>query len=333
MAFSPGASPQAPFSELPLLRKLEVRARFLSGLRRFFTERKFLELETPVRVSCPGIDPYIDALPAGSDRWLATSPELEMKKTLAFGARQIFQLTRAFRADESGPLHHPEFSLLEWYEAGEDYGRTMDITEKLVLDASDLLTGEGILTAARSWPRPFERISVDDAFAAAARWRPSEEFAAKRFFRDLIEKVEPALASKGAVFLCDYPAELGALARLKEGNPEVCERFELYLDGIEICNGFSELTDAGEQRRRFERDNARRLKEGRDAYPVDEAFLDALQSGPSECSGNALGIDRLLLALTGLRNLEDVTLLSSRPFSNPRTSVLVEKRCSLTPGV
>ena len=319
MAVSPGAPPQAPFSELPLLRKLEVRARFLNGLRRFFTERRFLEIETPVRVSCPGIDPYIDALPAGTDRWLATSPELEMKKALAFGARRIFQITRAFRADESGPLHHPEFSLLEWYEAGEDYGRTMEITEKLVLEAAGLLAEEGIVTAARSWPRPFERISVDDAFAESARWRPSEEFIAERFFRDLMERVEPALASKGAVFLCDYPAEVGALARRKEGRPEVCERFELYLDGIEICNGFSELTDADEQRQRFERDNQRRVREGREAYTVDGEFLDALRSGPAECSGNALGIDRLLLATVGLRDLRDVTLLSSRSFPETRS--------------
>lgn len=321
MTSSPGAPPQRPFSKLPLLRKLEVRARFLEGLRLFFRNQDFLEIETPVRVSCPGIDPYIDALRAGEDRWLATSPELEMKKTLAFGAQRIFQITRAFRADESGPLHHPEFSLLEWYEAGEDYGRTMDVTERLILNAADLLAGEGIVTAARSWPRPFERISVDDAFAAHADWRPSEEFAADRFFRDLIEKVEPALAPKGAVFLYDYPSELGALARHKEGAPEVCERFELYLDGIEVCNGFSELTDADEQQQRFERDNERRLQDGRDPYPVDEAFIDALRSGPARCSGNALGIDRLLLALSGLRNLGDVSLLSARPFSTPPIAV------------
>jgi len=307
-----GASPAAPFSTLTFCRKLEVRSLLLGSLREFFLHRKFVEVETPIRVRSPGIDPYIDALPAGNGFYLATSPELEMKKILALGAGRIFQVTRAFRADEAGPLHNPEFSILEWYEAGEEYSRTMSLTEELVRNAAGTLAAAGIATAARNWPQPFMKISVDEAFEAAAGWLPSLSFDADRFFRDLIEKVDPRLASMGAVFLYDYPAELGALARPKEGLPSQCERFELYLDGIETCNGFGELTDAAEQRRRFDRDNDKRREDGRDPYPMDEEFLAAMERGLPDCSGNALGIDRLLLALTSLRSLQDVTLLSSR---------------------
>ena len=151
---------------------------------------------------------------------------------------------------------------------------------------------------------------MDEAFASNAGWRPSEDYRADPFFRDLIEKVEPALARRGALFLTDYPEPAGALAQRKKDDPLVCERFELYLDGLEICNGFTELTDPAEQRARFERDNESRKLAGRDPYPSDEAGLTALETGLPPCAGNALGVDRLFMALTGQRRLADVTLLA-----------------------
>jgi lysyl-tRNA synthetase class 2 len=279
-------------------------------IRRFFRGRGYVEVETPLRVASPGIDPYIDALPAGEGCYLATSPELEMKKLMTSGLERIFQVTRAFRADESGDLHNPEFSILEWYCAGKDYFDFMDLTEELVRECGETLGEAGVPTPVSAWPRPFARIAVDDAFQSHAGWKPSRSFSPDPFFMDLVDKVEPGLSGEGAAFLFDYPEQVGSLARRRPDNPRLCERFELYLDGTEICNGFTELTDAAEQRLRFARDNKERERLGKMPYPVDRRFLEALESGLPPCAGNALGVDRLLLALTGSRRLADVSCLS-----------------------
>lgn len=299
-----------PFASLDLRERLSCRSAFLQRVRAFFLERDFIEVETPARVRSPGIDPYIDALPAGEDRYLATSPELEMKKLLGTGMKRIFQTTRAFRDGERGDLHNPEFVILEWYAAGQTYVDLMDDTEELVREAGTVFAERGVPSPLKGWPRPFPRITVDDAFRLHAGWVPSRSFRADPFFRDLVEKVEPALGAERAVFLTDYPERAGALARRKKEDPLLCERFELYLDGLEICNGFSELTDPEEQRARFERDNDQRRRQGREPYPLDEGFLAALEGGIPSCAGNALGVDRLLLALTGLTRLSEVTLLA-----------------------
>lgn len=300
------------FPELPLRERLRLRDRVVRALRAWFQERGYLEVETRQRVACPGIDAHIDALPAGEGLFLATSPELEMKKLLAAGCPRIVQFTRAFRAGERGERHHPEFAILEWYAAGEDYADLMAATESLVATAADALEAAGVATRLPSWPRPFERLAVDGAFARWAGWRPSLAYDEERFFGDFVDKVEPRLAEPGALFLLDWPAPAGALARRKEGNPAVCERVELFLDGLEICNGFSELTDAREQEERFARDNAERVRHGKEPYPVDRSFIDALASGVPACAGNALGVDRLVMALVGARRLADVTLLAGR---------------------
>lgn len=311
MTVSPGGpAGRRSFSSLGRPDRLRLRSLLLHRIRAFFAGRGFTEVETPSRVHCPGIDPYIDALPAGGGRFLATSPELEMKKLLPEGPDRIFQIARAFRSGERGERHNEEFTLLEWYAAGQTYEDLMADTEGLVFDAAAALSEAGVDSPPPSWSRPFARITVDDAFASHAGWRPSEDYRADPFFRDLVEKVEPALAGRGALFLTDYPEPAGALARRKRGNPLVCERFELYLDGLEICNGFSELTDPVEQRSRFERDNAARKEAGKEPYPVDESFLSALEAGIPPCAGNALGVDRLFMALTGQRRLADVTLLA-----------------------
>jgi len=297
------------YAARPLAERLRLRDLVVRRLRGWFQERGYVEVDTPQRVACPGIDVHLDAIPAGAGRHLATSPELEMKKLLAAGCARIFQISRAFRADERGERHCPEFSILEWYAAGEDYRNLMAATEELVAAAAAALEGEGVPTRLDAWPRPFVRLGVDEAFDHWAGWRPSRAFDEERFFADFVARVEPRLGGLGAVFLSDWPAPAGALARRKPGAPAVCERVELFLDGIEICNGFTELTDAREQEERFARDNAERARRGKEAYPVDRAFLDALASGIPACAGNALGLDRLLMALTGSDRLADITLL------------------------
>jgi lysyl-tRNA synthetase class 2 len=293
----------------PLAERLRLRDLVVRRLRGWFQERGSVEVETPQRVTCPGIDVHVDAVPAGRGRHLATSPELEMKKLLAAGCPRIVQVARAFRAGERGERHAPEFTLLEWYAAGEDYRDLMAATEELVAAAAAVLEGEGVATRFGAWPRPFPRLGVDEAFERWAGWRPARAFDEGRFFEDFVTRVEPRLADLGAVFLADWPAPAGALARRKDGDTAVCERVELFLDGVEICNGFSELTDAREQEERFTRDNAERTRRGKEAYPVDRVFLDALASGMPPCAGNALGVDRLLMALTASARLADVTLL------------------------
>lgn len=303
-------SEERAFPALAFRDRLRLRDRVLRRLRDFFRERGFLEVETPQRVLCPGIDPYLDALPAGPGFWLAMSPEIEMKKLLAGGMTHLFQVARAFRAGERGERHHPEFTLLEWYAAGEDYTHLMAVTESLVRATAQVFTEARVRTRIPAWPTPFVRLSVDDAFDCWAGWRPSAAFEPERFFEDLVERIEPRLGELGAVFLHDYPARVGALARRRPGSPAVCERVELYLDGLEICNGFSELTDAIEQEERFARDNAERERLGKEPYPVDRRFLDALAAGIPAAAGNALGVDRLIMALAGVSRLADVTLLA-----------------------
>jgi lysyl-tRNA synthetase class 2 len=300
----------ADYGQRPLHERLRLRDLVIRRLRGWFYQRGYVEVETPQRVACPGIDAHVDALPAGERRFLATSPELEMKKLLAAGCTRIVQVARAFRAGERGERHGPEFTLLEWYASGEDYRDLMSVTEQLVAEAAGALEAAGVATRLPAWGRPFARLTVDEAFERWAGWRPSAAFDEERFFEDFVEKVEPRLAELGAVFLADWPAPAGALARRSDANAAVCERVELLLDGLEICNGFTELTDAREQRERFERDNAERRRRGKEAYPIDERFMDALESGVPACAGNALGVDRLLMALTGCRRLADVTLLA-----------------------
>jgi lysyl-tRNA synthetase class 2 len=300
------------FATLPVAERLRLRDLVVRRLRRWFHDRGYVEVETPQRVACPGIDAHIDALPAGEGLYLATSPELEMKKLLAAGLRRIVQVARAFRADERGERHNAEFTLLEWYAAGEDYHDLMAHTEELVAEAAAVLESEGIATRLTAWPRPFARLGVDEAFERWAGWRPSQAFDEERFFEDFVTIVDARLEALGAVFLADWPAPAGALARRSGADPAICERVELVLDGVEICNGFSELTAAGEQQERFERDNAERVRRGKAPYPIDRRFLDALAYGIPACAGNALGVDRLLMALTGSRRLADVTLLAGR---------------------
>jgi lysyl-tRNA synthetase class 2 len=331
------------------LEAARARTKLSAVVRAFFAERDYDEVETPCLVPAPGMEPHIDAFCAlfapergGAARplWLHTSPEYAMKRLLADGFTRIFQLARVFRNGEVSSAHNPEFTMLEFYRAEADYGAIMEDLEALVDRAARTLTGG---TRVRHGGReldltaPFERLTVADAFArhmgidllacegdarrlreALARagvsgLRPDDTFD-DLFFRAFLDRVEPALEATGrAVYVVDWPAPMAALSRLKTSDRRVAERFELYAGGLELANGFSELTDAAEQRRRLEEERALRVKLGRPAYPLDEAFLEAVGRMP-EAGGVAVGFDRLLMLLTGAEQIADVLLFPARDF-------------------
>lgn len=275
---------------------LRIRAAVVQSLRCFFFERGFLEVETPNRIPAPAPEPHIDAVPSG--RWfLHTSPELCMKRLLASGYPRIFQICKCYRDAERGDRHLPEFTLLEWYCRDADYGAMMDQCEELIAHvARDLGRGGAIVYGGReiALKRPWTRISVEQAFKRYARCSAEEAMAEDRFEEMLVDSIEPRLEEEGPVFLYDYPASQGALARLKGGDPRVAERFELYLGGMELANGFSELTDEAEQRTRFQEALDLRRAAGKAACPMPEKFLQALSHMPP-AGGVALGVDRLAM--------------------------------------
>jgi len=291
---------------------LTLRARLYRVVREFFEARGFLEVTTPVRVPTPGLDANVNAL--GSERrWLITSPEHHMKRLLSGGLPRIFQVTPCFRAEESGALHEPEFTMLEWYRAWSDFAQIMRDTEELVHEVVLALRGKPTIEHAGrriDVTPPFRRLSVAAAFAKYADGADAlllAETDEARYFELLVGRVEPGLArSKKPVFLTDYPRSQAALARPSPSNPRTAERFELYLGGIELSNGFSELTDAAEQRRRFQAEQRQRRAARQPVYALDERFLAALAEGMPPAGGNALGLDRLLMLACGAANIADV---------------------------
>ena len=257
-------------------------------------------------VSCPGIDPHIDAFAVEGKMYLATSPELQMKRLLGMGMKRIFQITRAFRKEEQGELHNPEFNILEWYHTEKDYTYLMEEVENLIRELVELVSVSEkkhlILDSS-----PFPRYEIDELFENHAGWIPSLNWDENRFFLDLIEKVEPYILSMPAVIIYDFPVHLASLARIKSDNPNKSERFELYLNGLEIANAFSELTESKEQDARFLFAQERRREMAKEVYPVDHKFLQTLEHGLlPPCAGIAMGLDRLIMALTGERSIEKV---------------------------
>jgi elongation factor P--(R)-beta-lysine ligase len=297
------------------LKRLRERARVVADVRRFFDARGFVEVQTPVMVPSPGLDLHLDAFEvrtagdAGSTRWLNTSPEYQMKRLLADGWERIYQLAPCFRRGESGARHNPEFTMLEWYRAHAGMDDVMGDTEQLVA----AVTGGTVRLGERTIDvrPPLERLAVCDAFSRFAGWPEDQTLKAAasdedRYFRALVEDVEPALERLDrAVFLVDFPATQASLARKKPTDARLAERFELYVAGIELCNGFGELTDPLEQRERLERDRAERRRRGLAVYPIDERFLDALARVPPS-GGNALGLDRLAAVACGTTEIGEV---------------------------
>lgn len=286
---------------------LRVRAEMLRLIRAFFADEGFLEVETPVRL--PAVVPEVHIEPVPSDGWLLqTSPEACMKRLLAAGYPKIFQICKCFRRGERGERHLVEFTMLEWYEAPSDYFQMMEQCERLLhrvfrdFGLSGALTYQGTTV---NFKTPWERMTVHQAFERYAGMSPEAALAEGRFDEIMGIEVEPFLGRERPLFLYDYPAECGALARLRDGAPTVAERFELYIAGMELCNAFSELTDAAEQRRRFEHDQEARRRLGKPVHPVPERFLDALADMPP-AAGNALGIDRLAMLLTDAPTVDAV---------------------------
>jgi lysyl-tRNA synthetase class 2 len=309
---------------LPTLR---LRADLVAATRSFFGDRGFLEVETPSRVVCPGLEPHLRAFPAGGDRWLITSPELHLKRLVAAGADKVVEFARAFRDDESGPWHRPEFTMLEWYRANAKLDALETDCEELVA-ALTAIPGARSAVGECSLAGPFERTTVRDALMSrtgidytelGSRDAMAEAVSARGhgvapdddwddvFFRVWIAEVEAHLGRERPVLVHDYPASQAALARTRrEPWGEVAERFELYVAGIEIANAFHELTDPVEQRRRHEADREARRRAGAPVYPLDEEFLATLEAGMPPTSGIALGLDRLIALLLGASSLDEV---------------------------
>lgn len=264
------------------------RARIVSGIRAFFDGLGFVEVETPVRISAPAPEPHIDCPPVATGGFLRASPELQMKKLLAAGFDRIYEIGPCFREGEKGSRHNPEFTMIEWYRRGGNYLDILDDTERLL--GCFGLGG-------------FRRLGVREAYRKFAGWDPWEKFDLDRFDFDMATKIEPALAEEGGgVFLMDYPAGAASLAKVTDGH---AERWEFYLDGMELANCFTELCDADEQRRRFAAARAERLALGEADYPSDEDFLESLGRIVS-AAGVALGVDRLVMSLLGVKSIGEV---------------------------
>jgi lysyl-tRNA synthetase class 2 len=286
---------------------LRMRSRMIQAIRCFFLEQDFLEIETPLRIPAPAPEFHIDAVASG-EWFMHTSPELCMKRLLAAGFPWIFQICKCFRAGERGDRHLPEFTILEWYRGGTDYRTLMDDCEALISSVAAELGFGGVFSRAGREIRlspPWDRITVRDAFERYTATTAAEALAMDRFDEILAAEIEPHLGRNRPLFLYEYPVELAALARVKEGDPGIAERFELYVAGLEVANAFSELTDAREQRRRFEEASRDRRLAGSAPYPMPERFLAALPKMPPS-AGIALGVDRLAMLFADRSRIDDV---------------------------
>jgi lysyl-tRNA synthetase class 2 len=294
------------FGEEKIADNVRARSTIFSTIRSYFERERFIEVDTPLLVLSPGLDLHLDAVKAGGS-YLITSPEYQMKRMLAGGFPRIFQISHVFRQGEMGARHNPEFAMVEWYRAFAGIDDVMRDTEMLVAEVA-AATKSGLPKRDRGpfeAVPPFPRISVAEAFERYAGVLPDRTLALaesdpEAYFRFLVDQVEPALTRLSTpVFLTDFPISQASLARAKPDDPRVCERFELYVGGVELCNGFGELTDPREQRRRLLADQAARARAGKPVYPIDERFLAALEEGMPPSAGNALGVDRLVALALG----------------------------------
>jgi len=316
---------------------LQTRARLQAAMRQWFAGEGFLEVETPILQAAPGAEVHLTGfvteweLPDGEsrERWLHSSPEFAMKKLLAGGLPRIFQFARVFRNAEGSALHHPEFTMLEWYREGVGYEAIMsDCGALLAALGVDQLRWDGHVCDPRAEP---ERLTVADAFVRHAgvdlfaTMGSAEALSGASgvamhagdtwedvFFRIMFEKIERRLGMGRPTILCEYPISMAALARAKPGDPRVAERFELYVCGVELANAFGELTDPRIQRERLEADMDLKDRLYGVRWPVDEDFLAALDHGLPDCSGIALGFDRLVMLASGAARIEDVLWLPVR---------------------
>jgi len=288
-------------------RALQQRARIVQGIRQFFVKEGYLEVETPHRIPAPAPESHIEAVP--SDPWfLHPSPELCMKRMMAAGYDRIFQICRCWRERERGNKHLPEFTLLEWYKAEGDYLSSMNECEKLIRSVAWAIgLGQKIIFRGRQidLSNPWERISVKEAFHCYARTSVSEALEKNLFDEIMVRDIEPNLGVDKPTFIYDYPAQRGSLARLKNEDQTVAERFELYIGGLELANGFSELVDSQEQKKRFQAENENRQSNGKPIYSMPDKFLDELDEMPLS-GGIALGVDRLAMVFLDSEAIDEV---------------------------
>jgi lysyl-tRNA synthetase class 2 len=300
---------------------LKARAALLRDIRDFFAGLAVMEVETPLLSSAGNTDPEIQSIMTDRGQYLRTSPEFPLKRLLAAGSGDIYELGRVFRAEESGRSHNPEFTMLEWYRVGFNYQQLMDEVGMLVRHC-----GRGKFD---QWPvkklsyrelflhhlelDPFSADSDTLATAAGQHGISDIELERKQWLDLLISHViQPTLAEECLTFVYDFPADQAALARIRPGSPPLAERFELYLGRIELANGYQELTDAAEQRQRFDRENEERKRRGKRLNDVDHHLVSALEYGLPGCAGVALGVDRLLMAICNADTLNEVVAF---PFS------------------
>lgn len=302
---------------------LQQRASLLARIRHFFSQRGVLEVDTPTLARAGVTDLHLEnfitrfvgpGMAQGLELYLQTSPEFHMKRLLAAGSGPIYQLGKSYRNEESGRLHNPEFTMLEWYRPGFDHHQLMDEMAELLMRVLDCAEPERLTYQAAVQ----QRLGVCPLTAtmtqlkAAALGLGADDLVAREADRDTLLQlmfalgVEPAIGQRVPCFVYDFPASQAALARVSPEDPRVAERFEVYFKGIELANGFHELSDAEEQRQRFEQDNRLRLARGLDAKPIDEYLLAALHAGLPDCAGVALGIDRLVMLALGAERLEQV---------------------------
>lgn len=299
------------------LHNLKARAQLLSDIRGFFAEREVLEVDTPA-ISHHGVtDRYMRSMTVGvsstEQGFLQTSPEYAMKRLLAAGYGSIYQVCKAFRQDEVGAKHNPEFTMLEWYRPGFDHFQLMDEVFELITEVlgpkqrQDLTYQQAFIDYLG-----IDSLSIKDdeleQFARSNLGSLPEDLERDDFLSLLFEdKIEPQLGQQGAVsFIYDYPASQAALARISEIDPRVAHRFELYIEGVELANGFYELADSQQQLERFEADNRWRVENNLPEIAIDQRFIAALEHGLPECSGVALGLDRLLMIKLNTKDIQQV---------------------------
>ena len=306
---------------------LKLRASLLARIRAFFARLDVLEVDTPVLSRAASTDPALSSFKTcfhgpgainDEPRYLHTSPEFPMKRLLAAGSGSIYQICKVFRDGESGTRHNPEFTLLEWYRTGFDHLDLMDEVERLLTDVlADIMPIDSVqhwsyreLFVEIAGIDPFTATAVElgtvlqSRFGVTAVGLPVDDI---DVWLDLLmtHVIEPRLGN-GLMFVRDYPASQAALARLWPGSPPVAARFEVYLNGVELANGFHELSDSLEQRQRFNIELERRRAGGEEAVRMDENLLSALRAGLPNCAGVALGLDRLLMLASGSKCLQDV---------------------------
>lgn len=285
---------------------LAKRAAVIRAVRDYFIQNGYLEVQTPIRL--PDLIPEAHIDPFESEGWfLQASPELCMKRLMAKGHEKIFQICPCFRKHERGDLHLPEHTLLEWYAKGRTYHGLMNTVTEMIRHVAQLAGNESAIHyqgTVVDITGDFPKLSVTEAFARYGSIPLEEALETGRFDEIISLDIEPHLGFQTPVFLYDFPAALGSLARLKPGNVEVAERFECYIAGLELANGFSELTDPEEQRRRFEKEIAQRARLQKSSTPMPEIFLADLENMP-ECAGAALGLDRLVMLFGNLASIDE----------------------------